>query len=302
MESFMKKMVICILIAFLLIFTSCSKKNNNKDPQPVENVTQNTENIVNQTGENDINNKVDDNTTNNVDDEKNNQNQDNIYIDLTMYNVIDDTFEYEIIDFSDVEYSMLLENNTTCPVYIAYIKINHYFEQDLVNNTDYELSSYLKNTIEYTQIRNQQYEEICSSEEYKEHPEMYKEEIREMLFKMAIQKEDLNYFVVNESYIGHLYRYRKVNMADDIGSESYVQVIDMTNIGYSFHIKDNQLSLEGLSQEQLEKMKNANSILHINNYLPKEHILTLETSKDEYVNWLIDIYNYRKNIRQYDVS
>lgn len=42
-----------------------------------------------------------------------------IYIDLTMYNVIDDTFEYEIIDFSDVEYSMLLENNTTCSVYIA---------------------------------------------------------------------------------------------------------------------------------------------------------------------------------------
>lgn len=119
---------------------------------------------------------------------------------------------------------------------------------------------------------------------------MYKEEIREMLFKRAIQKKDLNYFAVNESYIGNLYKYRKVNMADDIDSKSYVQVIDMTNIGYSFHIKDNQLSLEGLSQEQLEKMKNENSILYINNYLPKEHILTLETSKDEYVNWLIDIY------------
>lgn len=75
----MKKMVICILIAFLFIFTSCSRKNDNKDSQPVENATQNTEKIVNQTGENDINNKVDNNKTNSVDDEKNNQNQDNIY-------------------------------------------------------------------------------------------------------------------------------------------------------------------------------------------------------------------------------
>lgn len=302
----MKKIIVLILITFLLTFTSCNKTNHNvssindtNKQQTVENSNQNIKNPINNNETNNSNNKSDedesktlDGTTGNEDEQQNHS-----YMDFTLYKEIENTFEYEIIDISDVEYPMEFSGDTSL-VYIAYIKINHYFDQDLVNQTNYELSSDWKNTIEYTYTMNQQYEELCSSDDYKEHKEIYTEEVRELLVKMAIKKEDLNYFSIHEKYIGYLNRYRKVAFLDAEGTNQYIQVIDMTDIGYSLKIKDNQLVLEGLTPEQLEKMNNENSFLNMNKYLPEKCQLKINGSVNDYINWLVDVYHFREEIRQ----